>query len=179
MRDLTLGAAHQVCRGIPCTCRKCKSDLAAAKQFDLLLWDQLDTWTLGHQGLLAQLTSLEILIDDLDPYFQEELPNLHTLTLVLASSATLSKLEMIVSRSKVSELSVMAMCVIGKKPSPKLLRNSHVKILSVRGPCPLQFHLEMSSLEHLTVKPLDEGTEYGQELGGGMPCKFASGARYF
>ena len=174
LRDLTLGAAHQACRGIPCTCRRCKSDLAAARQFDLLLWRQLS----DQQGLLKQLTSLEVLIDDLDPYFLEELPNLHTLTLVIATSAALPKLEKIVAIAKVSELSVMAMCVVGRKPSARLLSNSYAKRLHVRGPCDLQFHVRMSGLKHLTVKPLDEGTEYGQDLAGGMPCKFAAQSRY-
>ena len=173
LRDLTLGAAHQACRGIPCTCRKCKSDLAAAKRFDLLLWTQLS----DRPGLLRQLTSLQVLIDDLDPNFLEELPSLHTLTLVIATSAALSKLEKIVANAKVSELSVMAMCVIGRKPSARLLSNTNVKRLHVRGPCALQFHVKMSELQHLTVKPLDEGTEYGQDLAGGMPCKFAAQAR--
>ena len=170
LRDLTLGAAHQACRGIPCTCRRCKSDLAAARQFDLLLWRQLS----DQQGLLKQLTSLEVLIDDLDPYFLEELPNLHTLTLVIATAAALPKLEMIVPMAKVSELSVMAMCVVGRKPTPRLLSNIDVERLHVRGPCDLQFNIRMSGLKHLTVKPLDEGTEYGQDHAGGMPCKFAS-----
>jgi len=173
LRDLTLGAAHQACRGIPCTCRKCKSDLAAARRFDLLLWSQLS----DRPGLLRQLTSLQVLIDDLDPNFLEELPSLHTLTLVIATSAALPKLEMIVANAKVSELSVMAMCVIGRKPSARLLSNNNVKRLHVRGPCALQFHVKMSELQHLTVKPLDEGTEYGQDLAGGMPCKFAAQAR--
>ena len=174
LRDLTLGAAHQACRGIPCTCRRCKSDLAAARQFDLLLWTQLS----DHQGLLKRLTSLQVLIDDLDPYFLEELPNLHTLTLVIATSAALPKWERIVANAKVSELSVMAMCVVGRKPSARLLSNSYVKRLHVRGPCHLQFLVRMSGLQHLTVKPLDEGTEYGQDHAGGMPCKFAAQSRY-
>ena len=174
LRDLTLGAAHQACRGIPCSCRKCKSDLAAARRFDLLLWTQLS----DHQpGLLKQLTSLQVLIDDLDAYFLEELPSLHTLTLVIATSAALPKLEKIVAIAKVSELSVMAMCVVSRKPSARLLSNTFVKRLHVRGPCDLQFHVRMSGLQHLTVKPLDEGTEYGQDLAGGMPCKFAAQAR--
>jgi len=173
LRDLTLGAAHQACRGIPCNCKRCKSDIAAARHFDLLLWTQLS----DQQGLLKQLTSLQVLIDDLDPYFLEELPNLHTLTLVIATSAALPKLEKIVAIAKVSELSVMAMCVVGRKPSARLLSNAYVKRLHVRGPCDLQFHVRMSGLQHLTVKPLDEGTEYGQDFAGGMPCKFAALAR--
>ena len=173
LRDLTLGAAHQACRGIPCTCRKCKSDLAAARRFDHLLWTQLS----DQQGLLRQLTSLQILIDDLDANFLEELPSLHTLTLVISTPAALPKLERIVANVKVSELSVMAMCVIGRKPSARLLSNTNVKRLQVRGPCSLQFHIKMSGLLHLTVKPLDEGTEYGQDLAGEMPCKFAAQAR--
>ena len=173
MRDLTFGAAHQACRGIPCTCRRCKSDLAAARQFDRLLWTQLS----DRQGLLKQLTSLQVLIEGLDPYFLEELPNLHTLTLVIATAAALPKLEMIVPMAKVSELSVMAMCVVGRKPTARLLSNIDVERLHVRGPCDLQFHIRMSGLKHLTVKPLDEGTEYGQDHAGGMPCKFASQAR--
>jgi len=107
----------------------------------------------------------------------EELPSLHTLTLVISTSAALPKLEKIVAITKVSELSVMAMCVVGRKPSARLLSNAFVKRLHVRGPCDLQFHVKMSELQHLTVKPLDEGTEYGQDLAGGMPCKFASQAR--
>ena len=174
LRDLTLGAAHQACRGIPCTCRSCKSDLAAARRFDLLLWTQLS----DKQGLLKQLTSLEVLIDDLEPYFLEEVPNLHTLTLVIATSAALPKLEKIVAIAKVSELSVMAMCVVGRKPSARLLSSACVQRLHVRGPCDLQFHVRMAGLQHLTIKPLDEGTEYGQDLAGGMPCKFASQARF-
>jgi len=174
LRDLTLGAAHQACRGIPCSCRKCKSDLSAARRFDLLLWTQLSD---QHPGLLKQLTSLQVLIDDLDAYFLEELPSLHTLTLVIATSAALPKLEKIVAIAKVSELSVMAMCVVSRKPSARLLSNTFVKRLHVRGPCDLQFHVRMSGLQHLTVKPLDEGTEYGQDLAGGMPCKFAAQAR--
>ena len=173
LRDLTLGAAHHACRGIPCTCRRCKSDLAAARRFDLLLWNQLS----HQQGLLSKLTSLQVLVDDLDPYFLEELPNLHTLTLVIATSAALPKLEKIVTISKVTELSVMAMCVVGRKPSARLLSNIYVKRLHVRGPCDLQFHVRMSGLQHLTVKPLDDGIEYGQEFADGYPWKFASQPR--
>ena len=45
---------------------------------------------------------------------------LHTLTLVIATSAALSKLEKIVAIAKVSELNVMAMCVVARKPSARL-----------------------------------------------------------
>ena len=78
---------------------------------------------------------------------------------------------------RVSELTVMAMCVL-KRPSKRLLFNAHVKRLHVRGPCDLQFHVQMPNLEHITVRPLDQGTEYGHVQGGDLPCRFSGPPRY-
>ena len=78
---------------------------------------------------------------------------------------------------KAPELTVKAMCVVKKKPSPRLLYNTSVKKLHVRGPCDLQFHVQMPKVEHILVKPLDVGSEYGQVLEGGMPCEFSAQSR--
>ena len=172
LQDLTLGAADQACRGIPCICKKCKSELAAAKRFDDCLLEQLGP------GQLSQLRSLQVLIDDIDPLFLRHHPSLQSLTVIVSHSSALNMLERIVPQVKAPELTVKAMCVVKKKPSPRLLYNTSVKKLHVHGPCDLQFHVQMSKVEHIMVKPLDAGSEYGQELEGGMPCNFSAQSRY-
>lgn len=171
LQDLTLGAADQACRGIPCICRKCKSELAAAKRFDDCLLEQLGP------GQLSQLRSLQVLVDDIDNHFLRHLRNLESLTVIVSHSSALHKLERIVPQVKAPELTVKAMCVVNKKPSPRLLYNTSVKKLHVRGPCDLQFHVQMPKVEHIIVKPLDVGSEYGQEVEGGMPCQFSAESR--
>ena len=171
LQDLTLGAADQACRGIPCICRKCKSELAAAKRFDDCLLEQLGP------GQLSQLRSLQVLVDDIDNHFLRHLRNLESLTVIVSHSSALHKLERIVPQVKAPELTVKAMCIVKKKPSPRLLYNTSVKKLHVRGPCDLQFHVQMPKVEHIIVKPLDVGSEYGQEVEGGMPCQFSAESR--
>ena len=174
LQELTLCAADRACTGIPCICDKCKEELSSAKIFDRHLLLQLG------QGLSRQLRSLKVLVEDL--YLPSILKNirspcLQSLTIVISAPSTLCKLEKILPLVRVSELTVMAMCVL-KRPSKRLLFNAHVKRLHVRGPCDLQFHVQMPNLEHVTVRPLDQGTEYGHIQGGDLPCRFSGPLRY-
>ena len=174
LQELTLCAADRACTGIPCICDKCKEELSSAKVFDRHLLLQLG------QGLSRQLRSLKVLVEDL--YLPSILKNirspcLQSLTIVISAPSTLCKLEKILPLVRVSELTVMAMCVL-KRSSKRLLFNAHVKRLHVRGPCDLQFHVQMSNLEHITVRPLDQGTEYGHVQGGDLPCRFSGPLRY-
>jgi len=173
LQELTLGAADRACTGIPCICDKCKEEVSSAKIFDRHLLLQLG------QGLSRQLRSLKVLVDDL--YLPSILKNirspcLQSLTIVISASSTLCKLEKILPLVRVSELTVMAMCVL-KRSSKRLLFNAHVKRLHVRGPCDLQFHVQMLNLEHITVRPLDQGTEYGHIHDGDLPCRFSGPPR--
>ena len=177
LQDLTLGAADQAARGIPCTCGKCKSELTAAKSFDACFIEQLGL------GLMSHLRSLRFDIDDIRIDIDDVLQllrggGLQSLTIIVSTSSALYRLERIVPLVKAPELTVKVLCVVNKKTSPRLLFNTAVKKLRVRGPCDLQFHVEMSQVEHILVKPLDEGTEYGQESGEGMLCNFSAQARY-
>ena len=147
LQELVLCAADRACTGIPCICDKCKEELGSAKIFDRHLLLQLG------QGLSRQLRSLKVLVEDL--YLPSILKNirsrsLQSLTIVISASSTLCKLEKILPLVRVSELTVMAMCVL-KRSSKRLLFNAHVKRLHVRGPCDLQFHVQMLNLEHITL----------------------------
>jgi len=176
LQDLTLGAADQAARGIPCTCGKCKIELNVAKNFDACFIEQLGL------GLMSHLRCLRFDIDDIRIDNDDVLQlirggGLQSLTIIVSTLSALHRLERIVPLVKAPELTVKVLCVVNKKPSPRLLFNTAVKKLRVRGPCDLQFHVEMSQVEHILVKPLDEGTEYGQESGEGMPCNFSAQAR--
>ena len=119
---------------------------------------------------MSHLRSLRFDIDDIRIDNDDVLQlirggGLQSLTIIVSTLSALHRLERIVPLVKAPELTVKVLCVVNKKPSPRLLFNTAVKKLRVRGPCDLQFHVEMSQVEHILVKPLDEGTEYGQESG--------------
>ena len=123
LQDLTLGAADQAARGIPCRCPKCKIELNVAKNFDACFIEQLGL------GLMSHLRSLRFDIDDIRIDIDDVLQlvrggGLQSLTIIVSTSSALHQLERIVPLVKAPELTVKVLCVVNKRPSPRLLFNT-------------------------------------------------------
>ena len=151
LRQVTFAAASILLGSpTPCSCSRCRTELAAAGLFDLALLNKIEQGGLGDR-----ISRIELLVDDISADFLDSFPNLLQLVLLASTSKSLDKLVSLVRRVRAAFLEVRVVSRVGRRPRPRLLINNCIKKLRLLAPCSLQFYLSMARLQELEVQCQD------------------------